>query len=155
MRYPRGEGFGLELPKHGEVLPIGRGRIVREGAHAAILCLGTRLYEAKAAADMLAAEGIEVTLADARFMKPLDTKMIEDLARNHPILITVEDGSMGGFGAAVMHHLAWAGLLDGHLRFRPMTLPDRFLEHDSPAKQWIDAGLTAKDIAATVKLARG
>ena len=155
VRYPRGEGFGLELPKHGEVLPIGRGRIVREGAHAAILCLGTRLYEAKAAADMLAAEGIEVTLADARFMKPLDTKMIEDLARNHPILITVEDGSMGGFGAAVMHHLAWAGLLDGHLRFRPMTLPDRFLEHDSPAKQWIDAGLTAKDIAATVKLARG
>ena len=155
VRYPRGEGFGLELPARGEVLQIGKGRIVREGAHAAILCLGTRLYEAKAAAEMLAAEGIEVTLADARFMKPLDTKLIEDLARNHPVLITVEDGAMGGFGAAVMQHLAWAGLLDGNLRFRPMTLPDRFLEHDSPAKQWIDAGLTAKDIAATVKLARG
>jgi len=81
--------------------------------------------------------------------------LIEDLARNHAVLISVEDGSMGGFSAAVMQHLAWAGLLDGKLRFRPMTLPDRFLEHDSPAKQWIDAGLTAKDIAATVKLARG
>ncbi len=155
VRYPRGEGFGLELPKHGEVLQIGKGRIVREGADAAILCLGTRLYEAKAAAEMLAAEGIECTIADARFMKPLDGKLIEDLARNHPVLITVEDGSMGGFGAAVMQHLAWAGLLDRGLRFRPMTLPDRFLEHDSPAKQWVDAGLTAKDIAATVKLARG
>jgi len=155
VRFPRGEGLGVELPTRGDVLPIGKGRIVREGAHAAILCLGTRLAECKAAAELLAAEGIEVTIADARFAKPIDTKLIEDLARNHAVLISVEDGSMGGFSAAVMQHLAWAGLLDGKLRFRPMTLPDRFLEHDSPAKQWIDAGLTAKDIAATVKLARG
>jgi 1-deoxy-D-xylulose-5-phosphate synthase len=155
VRYPRGEGLGVELPKRGEVLPIGRGRIVREGSHAAILCLGTRLAECKAAAELLAAEGIEVTIADARFAKPLDTQLIEQLARNHAALITVEDGSIGGFSSAVLHHLAWAGLLDGKLKVRPMVLPDRFLEHDSQAKQWIDAGMTAKDIAATVKLARG
>jgi 1-deoxy-D-xylulose-5-phosphate synthase len=154
VRYPRGEGLGVELPARGEVLPIGKGRIVREGADAAILCLGTRLAECKAAAELLAAEGIEITIADARFAKPLDTQLIEQLARNHAALITVEDGAIGGFSSAVLHHLAWAGLLDGKLRVRPMVLPDRFLEHDSQAKQWIDAGMTAKDIAATVKLAR-
>ncbi len=155
FRYPRGEGFGLELPKHGEILRLGQGRIVREGADVAILALGTRLYEAKAAAELLAAEGIECTVADARFMKPLDTVMIDNLARNHAVMVTIEDGSVGGFAAAVMQHLALAGLLDGKLKFRPMTLPDRFLEHDAPAKQMIDAGLTAADIVATIRAARG
>ncbi len=154
VRYPRGEGFGLELPKRGEILQIGKGRIVREGSHVAILALGTRLYEAKKAAEILAAEGIECTVADARFAKPLDTAMIDQLARNHEVLVTIEDGSIGGFGAAVMQHLAWAGLLDGKLKIRPMVLPDRYLEHDAPAKQWIDAGLTAADIVTTVKAAR-
>jgi len=155
LRYPRGEGFGLELPKRGEILPIGRGRILREGAHVAILALGTRLYEAKKAADILAAEGIDCTIADARFAKPLDTALIDNLARNHEVLVTIEDGSIGGFGAAVMQHLAWAGLLDGKLKIRPMVLPDRFLEHDAPAKQMIDAGLTAADIVSTIRAARG
>jgi 1-deoxy-D-xylulose-5-phosphate synthase len=155
VRYPRGEGLGLELPKYGEILQIGKGRIIREGAHVAIIALGTRLHEAKKAAEILALEGIECTVADARFAKPLDTGLIDQLARNHEVLVTIEDGSMGGFGSAVMQHLAWAGLLDGKLKIRPMVLPDRYLEHDAPAKQWIDAGLMASDIVATVKAARG
>jgi 1-deoxy-D-xylulose-5-phosphate synthase len=155
VRFPRGEGTGVALPARGEVLPIGRGRIVREGREVAILCLGPRLASCLAAAETLAAQGVQCTVADARFAKPLDTALIEQLAREHSVLVTIEDGSMGGFGAAVMQHLAWAGLLDGGLKIRPMVLPDRFLEHDSPAKQWIDAGLTATDIVQTVTQARG
>jgi 1-deoxy-D-xylulose-5-phosphate synthase len=155
VRYPRGEGTGVALPDHGEILPIGRGRIIREGKDVAILCLGPRLADCLKAADTLAEKGISVTVADARFAKPLDTAMIDELARNHRVLVTIEDGSMGGFSAAVMQHLAWAGLLDGDLKIRPMVLPDRFLEHDSPAKQWIDAGLTAKDVVETVTKALG
>ncbi len=102
------------------------------------------------AADELAARGVACTVADARFAKPLDTALIERLAREHAVLVTIEDGSLGGFGAAVMQHLAWAGLLDGTLRIRPMVLPDRFLDHDTPAKQLADAGLTPKDIVRTV-----
>ena len=150
VRYPRGEGTGVALPARGEILPIGRGRIVREGSDAAILCLGPRLADCLAAAETLAARGIGVTVADARFAKPLDTALIDDLASRHRLLVTIEDGSVGGFGAAVMQHLAWSGGLDRGLKIRPMTLPDRFLEHDAPAKQWADAGLTAKDIVATV-----
>ncbi len=152
VRYPRGEGSGLSLPARGTVLPIGRGRVVREapGAPAAILCLGPRLADALVAADELAARGVACTVADARFAKPLDTALIERLAREHAVLVTIEDGSLGGFGAAVMQHLAWAGLLDGTLRIRPMVLPDRFLDHDTPAKQLADAGLTPKDIVRTV-----
>jgi len=155
VRFPRGEGTGVALPARGEVLPIGRGRIVREGREVAILCLGPRLASCLAAAETLAAQGVQCTVADARFAKPLDTALIEQLAREHSVLVTIEDGSMGGFGAAVMQHLAWAGLLDGGLKIRPMVLPDRFLEHDSPAKQWIDAGLTATDIVQTVTQALG
>ena len=155
VRYPRGEGTGVELPAHGEILPIGKGRIIREGTDVAILCLGPRLADCLKAADTLAGQGISVTVADARYAKPLDTAMIDQLARTHRLLVTIEDGSMGGFSAAVLQHLAWAGLLDNGLKIRPMVLPDRFLEHDSPAKQWIDAGLTAKDVVETVTKALG
>ena len=155
VRYPRGEGTGVALPARGEILPIGKGRLVREGSDVAILVLGPRLASALVAADALAVSGISVTVADARFAKPLDVEMIERLARDHRVLVTTEDGSMGGFGAAVMQHLAWAGLLDGGLRIRPMVLPDRFLEHDAPAKQWVDAGLSAGDIEKTVREALG
>ena len=155
VRFPRGEATGMALPARGEILPLGTGRIVREGSRVAILSLGPRLAEALKAADELAARGLSTTVADARFAKPLDTAMIEQLARHHEVLITIEEGASGGFGALVMQHLAWAGLLDGAstrvgCKIRPMVLPDRFLEHDSPAKQMIEAGLMAKDIVATV-----
>ncbi len=155
VRFPRGEATGIALPERGEILPLGRGRIVREGSRIAILSLGPRLAEALKAADELAARGLSTTVADARFAKPLDTALLEQLARHHEVLVTIEEGSSGGFGALVMQHLAWAGLLDssskwGGLKFRPMVLPDRFLEHDSPARQMIEAGLMAKDIVAVV-----
>ena len=150
VRYPRGEGLGLALPARGEVLEIGRGRVLREGSQVAILSLGSRLGEALKAADELAARGLPTTVVDARFAKPLDTALIERLAREHAVLITLEEGSQGGFSAAVLHHLATSGLLDGGLKIRPMTLPDRFIDQDSPAKQIIQARLAAKDIVETV-----
>jgi 1-deoxy-D-xylulose-5-phosphate synthase len=137
------------------VLALGKGRILREGGKIAILSLGTRLADAIRAADELAARGLPTTVADARFAKPLDTALIERLAREHEVLVTIEEGSMGGFGAAVMQHLAWKGLLDGHLKIRPMVLPDLFLDHDSPAKQMIAVNLTAKDIVANVLACQG
>ena len=151
VRYPRGEGSGLTLPARGTPLPIGKGRMVREvaGAEIAILSLGPRLADALVAADELTARGMPTTVVDARFAKPLDTALIERLAREHAVLVTIEDGSVGGFGSAVMQHLAWAGLLDGGLKIRPMVLPDRFVDHNSPAGQLADAGLTAKDIVRT------
>jgi len=149
VRYPRGEGTGVALPAVPEVLAIGRGRVLREGGSIALLSLGTRLGDALRAADELAARGLPATVADARFAKPLDTALIERLAREHAVLVTVEEGAAGGFGAAVMHHLAWAGLLEG-LKFRPMTLPDRFIDHDTQPKQLADANLTHKDIVETV-----
>ncbi len=165
VRYPRGEGLGLELPARGTVLPIGRGRILREGTAVAILSLGTRLADSLRAADELAARGLSTTVADARFAKPLDTALVEQLARHHAVLVTVEEGSAGGFGSAVLHHLARTGLLDGpglndhkrsnHLRVRTLTLPDRFQDHDTPAAQLASAGLSARDIVATVMLAMG
>ncbi len=155
VRYPRGEGTGVALPERGEILAIGRGRVVRDGGSVAILSLGTRLGESLKAADELAARGLKATVVDARFMKPLDTALIAQVAAHHEVLVTVEEGSSGGFGAAVMQFLAWQGLLDGGLKFRPMVLPDAFLDHDSPAKQMIEAGLMAKDIVATVLKALG
>ena len=121
LRYPRGEGTGIALPARGEILALGKGRILREGASVAILSLGTRLADALRAADELAARGLSTTVADARFAKPLDTGLIEQLARHHEVLITIEEGAAGGFGAAVMQHLAWKGLLDRGLKIRPMT----------------------------------
>jgi 1-deoxy-D-xylulose-5-phosphate synthase len=155
LRYPRGEGTGIALPTQAEVLTLGRGRLMREGSSVAILSLGTRLAEAMRAADDLATRGLSCTVADARFAKPLDTAMIEQLARHHEVLVTIEEGAAGGFGSAVMQHLAWKGLLDGGLKFRPMTLPDRFIDHDSQQKQLLEAGLTARDIVVAVLAALG
>jgi len=150
FRYPRGEGRGLALPARGIPLEIGRGRVVRQGLGTAILSYGTRLGECLAAAEDLAALGILCTVADARFAKPLDGALIERLAREHTLLVTVEEGAVGGFGSMVMQHLAWRGLLDGRLKVRPMTLPDRLIDHDSQPKQYEAAGLNAPHIVATV-----
>ncbi len=155
VRYPRGEGTGLELPARGTPLAIGRGRILREGSSIAILSLGTRLADSLRAADELAARGLSTTVADARFAKPFDAAMIEQLARHHAVLVIVEEGSVGGFGALVLQHLAGRGLLDGGVRVRSMTLPDRFIDHNTPAAQIIEAGLGAKDIVATAMAALG
>ncbi|ACB95439.1 1-deoxy-D-xylulose-5-phosphate synthase [Beijerinckia indica] len=151
FRYPRGEGVGIELPQIGEILDIGRGRIVREGTTVALLSLGTRLAEASKAAEQLASYGISVTVADARFAKPLDLDLVRRLAKNHEVLITIEEGSVGGFGSFVMQALAEEGLLDGTgLKFRSMVLPDTFLDHDKPEKLYAQAGLDAKGIVAKV-----
>jgi len=155
LRYPRGEGFGVPLPAIGEALQIGKGRIMREGTSVAIVSFGARLREAMAAADRLAGFGLSTTVADARFAKPLDTDMLRRLAREHEVLITLEEGSVGGFGAQVMQYLAMEGLLDGGVKIRPMCLPDVFIEHESPAKQYAEAGLDAAHIVATAMAALG
>lgn len=155
VRYPRGEGFGLELPKRGSVLEIGKGRVLREGNAIAILSYGARLQECMKAADELATHGLSCTVADARFAKPLDTALVERLAREHEVLITIEEGSMLGFGSMVMHHLATRGLLDRGLKIRPMCLPDTFIDHEAPRKQYDQAGLNAPHIVATALGALG
>ncbi len=155
FRYPRGEGVGVALPATPEVWPIGTSRVIREGNSIAILSLGTRLADSMKAADELAARGLPATVVDARFAKPLDTALIEQLARHHEVLITIEEAAIGGFGSAVLHHLAWKGLLDRRLKVRPMVLPDIFIDHDSQAKQLALAKLTAKDIVAAAISALG
>ena len=149
FRYPRGSGTGVEMPEIGEVLEIGKGRIVREGADVAILSFGAHLSESLKAADLMEAQGVSATVADARFAKPLDHALIRKLVKTHKALITVEQGSQGGFGAMVLHYLAGEGLLDGDLAIRTMTLPDRFIDQAAPDAMYADAGLTATDIAAT------
>lgn len=155
FRYPRGEGEGVTIPEKGEVLEIGKGRIVQDGTDIAILSFGTHLGESQKAAVLLEENGLSVTLADARFAKPLDTDLIRKLAKNHKALITVEQGAQGGFGAMVLHELANTGQLDGRLAVRTMTLPDRFIDQASPDAMYADAGLTATDIAATALEAAG
>jgi len=155
VRYPRGEGVGIPLPAKGEVLPIGKGRIIREGTSIAILNFGTRLAECLKAADELAHAGLSTTVADARFLKPLDTDLVERLAREHEVLITVEEAAIGGFSSHVLDHLARVGLLDQGLKVRPMLLPDRFIDHDAPAKQYDEAGLNARHIKQTALVALG
>ena len=155
FRYPRGEGVGVALPTKGEVMALGTGRLLREGNNIAILSLGPRLGDAMKAADELAARGFPTTVADARFAKPIDTALVEQLARHHEVLITIEEGAIGGFGSQVLHHLAWKGLLDAGLKVRPMVLPDRFIDHDSQAKQLAEAGLSVRDIVATALAAVG
>ncbi|WP_282181933.1 1-deoxy-D-xylulose-5-phosphate synthase [Aliiroseovarius marinus] len=150
FRYPRGEGVGVELPEKGEVLEIGKGRMIREGSRVAILSFGTRLAEAEAAAEALSARGITPTVADARFAKPLDRAMILSLAENHEALITIEEGAVGGFGSHVAQLLAEEGVFDTGLKFRSMVLPDTFIDHASPARMYEDAKLSAKDIEAKV-----
>ena len=155
LRYPRGEGVGMEMPARGIPLEIGRGRVVREGSAIALLSLGTRLAECLKAADQLAAMGLTTTVADARFAKPLDTDLIRRLADNHEVLVTVEEGSTGGFGALVLHHLASTGLLDRGLKIRTKTLPDVFIDHDKPEVMYDLAGLNAAGIVATALSALG
>ncbi len=155
LRYPRGEGAGVEMPARGEVLRVGKGRVIREGTAVAILSLGGRLQEALRAADELTAKGFSTTVADARFAKPLDEDLVCRLAREHEVLITIEEGASGGFSAHVMRFLATEGLLDNGLKLRPMTLPDRPIHHDKQAAQYDAAGLTAPHIVAVALAAHG
>jgi 1-deoxy-D-xylulose-5-phosphate synthase len=151
FRFPRGEGVGIEMPARGEILDIGKGRIIREGNKVAILSLGTRLAEALKAAEDLATYGISTTVADARFAKPLDRDLIRKLATNHEVLITIEEGSIGGFGSFVMQMLAEDGLLDSNgLKMRSMVLPDVFIDQDKPDLLYARAGLDAKGIVTKV-----
>jgi 1-deoxy-D-xylulose-5-phosphate synthase len=155
FRYPRGEGVGVEMPAIGTPLEIGKGRIMREGTKVAILSLGTRLAEALKAADQLGALGLSTTVADARFVKPLDTDLVARLAREHEVLVTVEEGSIGGFGSHVLDFLARSGILDRGLKVRPMALPDIFIDHDKPEVMYDVAGLNAAQIVETVLSALG
>jgi 1-deoxy-D-xylulose-5-phosphate synthase len=155
VRYPRGEGVGVEMPVEGLPLEIGKGRVIREGNVVAILSLGGRLAESLTAAEDLAARGLSTTVADARFAKPLDIDLLRRLAASHEVLITIEEGSIGGFSSHVLHVLASEGMLDGGLKVRPLTLPDRFIDHDSPAVQYADAGLDAAAIVAAALEALG
>ena len=149
FRYPRGNGTGVVLPERGSILEIGKGRIITEGSDVAILSFGAHLSEAEQATRLLEKQGVSVTLADARFAKPLDTDLIRQLARNHEALITIEQGSVGGFGAMVLHHLAGTGQLDRGLKIRTMTLPDVYIDQASPSEMYTAAGLTAQDIERT------
>ena len=151
LRYPRGEGLGIDMPSQGQILEIGKGRIIREGGRICLLSYGTRLQQAELAADQLDAQGFSTSVIDARFMKPLDEALICDMARQHDILITLEEGAIGGFGSHVMNLLANQGLLDGALKCRSLTLPDIYIDHDSPAAMYDRAGLNAAQIVATVK----
>ncbi len=154
FRYPRGEGAGVELPERGEALEIGKGRVLREGSTVAILSFGARLQESLKAADELATRGLSATVADARFAKPLDEELVRRLARDHEVLITIEEGARGGFAAQVLQFLAANDLTEG-LKIRPMTLPDIFQDHDRPEKQYEEAGLTAAGIVETALSALG
>jgi 1-deoxy-D-xylulose-5-phosphate synthase len=155
LRYPRGDGVGVELPDEGQPLPIGKGRILREGSTVALLSLGTRLSECFKAADVLAAHGLSTTVADARFAKPLDQELVLRLARDHEVLVTVEEGSIGGFGAHVLQFLAERGVLDRGLKVRCLCLPDSFIDQDTPERMYARAGLNAASITAKVTEALG
>jgi 1-deoxy-D-xylulose-5-phosphate synthase len=155
LRYPRGEGVGVEMPERGEPLEIGRGRVLRDGSRIAILSLGTRLAEALVAAEDLAARGLSTTVADARFAKPIDRELVLRLAASHEVLITVEEGAAGGFGSHVLGLLAEAGALDTGLRIRTLTLPDAFQDQDKPDRLYAAAGLDAKAIVAKAVEALG
>ncbi|MBX7146763.1 MAG: 1-deoxy-D-xylulose-5-phosphate synthase, partial [Alphaproteobacteria bacterium] len=155
VRYPRGDASGIARPERGEILPIGKGRIISEGNKIALLSYGTRLGECIKAAEELASLGLSTTVADARFAKPLDEELIARLAKEHEVLITIEEGSKCGFGALVLHFLADKGILDHGLKVRTMTLPDIFQEHNSPEKQYDEAGLRASHIVQKAREALG
>jgi len=155
LRYPRGEGVGIEMPEFGVPLEIGKGRILREGSKVALLSFGTRLAECLKAADQLATFGLSTTVADARFAKPLDERLIRELAANHEVLVTIEEGSVGGFGSHVLQFLAEQGLLDGGLRVRSKILPDVFIDHGKPEQLYEAAGLNASGIVQTIFAALG
>ena len=155
LRYPRGEGLGIELPAEGVPLEIGKGRILREGNKVALLNFGARLGECLKAGDALAGFGLSTTIADARFAKPLDTDLVLRLAREHEVLVTIEEGAIGGFGSYVMQTLAEHGVFDTGLKFRAMVLPDMFIDHDTPVAMYAKAGLDAKGIVMKVFEALG
>jgi 1-deoxy-D-xylulose-5-phosphate synthase len=155
FRYPRGNGVGIEMPERGQVLAIGKGRIVKEGSKVALLSLGTRLQDCLAAAEELDAAGLSTTVADARFAKPLDHDLARRLAREHQVLVTVEEGAIGGFASHVLHFLAEEGLLETGLKVRPLALPDLFIDHAKPEKMYADAGLDSAGIVRTVFAALG
>ncbi|GJL99502.1 MAG: 1-deoxy-D-xylulose-5-phosphate synthase [Methyloligella sp.] len=155
FRYPRGEGVGVEMPDTGKILEIGKGRIIEEGSSVALLSFGTRLEESRKAAEILSSFGLSTTIADARFAKPLDEAMIADLTKNHEILITIEEGAVGGFGSHVAHYLSNNGLLDNGLKFRQLTLPDIFIDHNAPKVQYDLAELNAPHIVKCVMTALG
>ena len=155
LRYPRGEGVGVEMPEFGVPLEIGKGRVVRQGSKVALLSLGTRLAECSKAAEELASFGLSTTVADARFAKPIDVDLVLKLAREHEILITVEEGSVGGFGSFVLQTLAEHGALDGGLKVRTLVLPDMFIDQDTPKAMYAKAGLDSAGIVAKVFEALG
>ena len=150
VRYPRGEGRGLPLPGTPERLEIGKGRIVRQGSKVAILSLGTRLEEAEKAAELLEAKGLSTTVADLRFAKPLDEELIRKLLTTHEVAVTIEEAAIGGLGAHVLTMASDEGLTDGGLKIRTMRLPDVFLDHDRPEKQYDEARLNAPHVVETV-----
>lgn len=155
FRYPRGEGVGVELPERGEILAIGKGRIVKQGSKVALLSFGTRLADCLLAAEDLDAAGLSTTVADARFAKPLDHDLIRQLARHHEVLITIEEGAVGGFASHVLQFLAEEGLLDGDLKVRPMVMPDIWMEQAKPEAMYARAGLDRAGIVSTVFKALG
>ena len=155
FRYPRGNGVGVDMPERGSVLAIGRGRVVKEGIKVALLSFGTRLADCLLAAEELDAAGLSTTVADARFAKPLDADLVRRLAREHEVLITVEEGAVGGFGSHVLHRLAHDGLLETGLKVRPLVLPDDFTDHAKPEKMYADAGLDSSGIVRAVFAALG
>jgi 1-deoxy-D-xylulose-5-phosphate synthase len=150
LRYPRGEGVGVEMPEHGVPLEIGRGRIIREGNSVALLSFGARLQECLSAADQLSRHGLSTTVADARFAKPLDEDLIRRLAREHEVVVTIEEASIGGFGSHVLHFMATDGLLDQGLKIRSLVLPDEFVDQGKPEQMYADHGLDAQGIVRTV-----
>ena len=155
LRYPRGEGVGVDLPTHGQILEIGKGRVVREGGRICLLSYGTRLAQAQLAADQLDAQGFRTSVVDARFMKPLDEALILRLARQHEILLTLEEGAIGGFGSHVMHMLAENGRLESGMKCRSLLLPDSYIDQDKPDAMYDVAGLNAAQIIETVRALLG
>jgi 1-deoxy-D-xylulose-5-phosphate synthase len=155
FRYPRGEGVGIELPERGQILEIGKGRVVKQGAKVALLSFGTRLKDCLLAAEDLDAAGLSTTVADARFAKPLDHDLIRQLARHHEVLVTIEEGAIGGFGGHVLQFMSSEGLLDHGLKIRSMILPDIWMEQASPDAMYAKAGLDRTGIVSTVFKALG
>ncbi len=155
FRYPRGDGSGVPMPEQGSPLAIGKGRVLQAGSDVALLSFGARLGECVSAAAALASAGVSVTVADARFAKPLDAELIENLVKSHRVLVTVEEGATGGFGSLVLHHLAERGLLQGGAAVRTLTLPDRFIEQAAPDTMYAAAGLDARGIAGVALCALG
>ena len=151
FRYPRGNGIGIQLPGINEFLEVGKGRIIKEGKKAAILNFGARLEECKKAALILKKKGIEITIVDARFAKPLDEKLIIEIANKHEVVISIEEGSIGGFGSHVQHLLSERGVFDKGLKFRSMILPDIFIDQDVPEKMYDKAGLNSNSIAEKIE----